>query len=86
MFRILRHLKIDPIVLFSASGSVMGQILQPHYGHIPYTLQFMMDYNLQGMSLIHVKIAQFRHPNLKVTYESQDVCFWSDASKGQLIT
>jgi len=64
-----------------ASGSVMGQILQPHYGHIPYTLQFMMDYNLQGMSLIHVKIAQFRHPNLKVTYESQDVSFWSDASK-----
>ena len=59
----------------------MGQILQPHYGHIPYTLQFMMDYNLQGMSLIHVKIAQFRHPNLKVTYESQDVSFWSDASK-----
>ena len=39
------------------------QILQPHYGHVPYTLQFMMDYNLQGMSLIHLKCAKFRKPS-----------------------
>ena len=51
-----------------ASGSVLGTILQPHYGHIPYGLQFMMDYNLQGMSLIHLKIAKFRHSNPTVTY------------------
>ena len=59
----------------------MGQILQPHYGHIPYNLQFMMDYNLQGMSLIHVKLAQFRHPEPKVTYESQEIPFWSESYK-----
>jgi len=46
-----------------ASGSVMGSILQPHYGHVPYTLQFCMDYNLQGMSLIHLKYARFRKPS-----------------------
>ena len=43
------------------SGAVMGQVFQPHYSHVPYTLQFMMDYNLQGMSLIHLKMAKFRH-------------------------
>ena len=59
----------------------MGRILQPHYGHVPYTLQFMMDYNLQGMSFIHIKVAQFRHPNPKVTYESQEVSIWSENSK-----
>ena len=64
-----------------AAGSVMGQILQPHYAHIPYTLQFMMDYNLQGMSLIHLKAAKFRHhsvPNTQVLASwsglSQDPC------------
>lgn len=64
-----------------ANGSVMGQVLQPHYGHIPYTLQFMMDYNLQGMSLIHVKAAKFRHPNPKVTYEASQVLFWPGSGK-----
>ena len=39
----------------------MGKAFQPHYSHVPYTLQFMMDYNLQGMSLIHLKMAKFRH-------------------------
>ena len=43
------------------SGAVMGKAFQPHYSHVPYTLQFMMDYNLQGMSLIHLKMAKFRH-------------------------
>ncbi len=54
-----------------ASGSVMGQVLQPHYGHVPYTLQFMMDYNLQGMSLIHLRTAKFRHAEPIVMYQSQ---------------
>ena len=55
-----------------ASGSVMGQILQPHYGHIPYTLQFMMEYNLQGMSLIHLQAAKFRHSDLALVHESYE--------------
>ena len=55
------------------SGAVMGQVLQPHYSHVPYTLQFMMDYNLQGMSLIHLKMAKFRHDQPTVTYDSQIV-------------
>ena len=42
------------------SGAIMGRIFQPHYSHVPYTLQFMMDYNLQGMNLIHLSHCLFR--------------------------
>ena len=42
------------------NGAVMGRVLQPHYSHIPYTLQFMMDYNLQGMNMIHLRHCLFR--------------------------
>ena len=40
-----------------AAGSVMGQVLQPHYGHIPYTLQFMMVISFENRhSRIHFVI------------------------------
>lgn len=42
------------------SGAILGQAFQPHYSHVPYTLQFMMDYNLQGMNLLHLRHAKFR--------------------------
>lgn len=38
------------------SGTVMGRILQPHESHIPYVLKFFIDFNLFGMSYIHVPI------------------------------
>ena len=48
------------------NGAVMGRVLQPHFSHIPYTLQFMMDYNLQGMNLIHLKHCLFRRSKVIV--------------------
>ncbi len=42
------------------NGGVMGVRLQPHEAHVPYTLQFMMDYNLQGMNFIHLAGVKFR--------------------------
>ena len=42
------------------SGAIMGKVLQPHYSHVPYNLQFMMDYNLQGMNFIHLSHCLFR--------------------------
>lgn len=32
----------------------MGMQLQPHESHLPFELQFMMDYNLYGMGFIHI--------------------------------
>jgi DNA polymerase zeta len=33
---------------------------QPHEAHVPYILQFMVDYNLYGMSLVNLKNVKFR--------------------------
>lgn len=42
------------------NGSIMGLRMQPHESHIPYILQFFIDYNLFGMNLIHYKKVLFR--------------------------
>lgn len=35
-------------------GGVMTTLFQPHEAHIPFELQFMMDYNLYGMNWINL--------------------------------
>ena len=42
------------------AGAVMNQVLQPHESHIPFPLQFMIDYNLFGMHHIHLSAVKFR--------------------------
>ena len=42
------------------TGAVMKTPLQPHEAHVPFPLQFMIDYNLYGMSLIYLAEMQFR--------------------------
>ncbi|XP_044756178.1 DNA polymerase zeta catalytic subunit isoform X2 [Coccinella septempunctata] len=41
--------------------SVLGKIYQPHETHLNFTLQFMIDYNLHGMSNIVLSQVKFRH-------------------------
>ncbi|XP_043477466.1 DNA polymerase zeta catalytic subunit isoform X2 [Leptopilina heterotoma] len=45
------------------NGSVLDQTLQPHEAHIPFILQFMIDYNIYGMSLINLKDVKYRQAN-----------------------
>ncbi|XP_038059014.1 DNA polymerase zeta catalytic subunit-like [Patiria miniata] len=42
------------------SGAVMNKVFQPHEAHIPFILQFFIDYNLYGMNLIHLAAVKFR--------------------------
>ncbi|XP_073844954.1 DNA polymerase zeta catalytic subunit [Musca autumnalis] len=44
------------------NGAIMNKNFHPHEAHVPYILQFMIDYNLYGMSMIHVplEIVKFR--------------------------
>lgn len=46
------------------NGAILGRILQPHESHVPFILQFMIDYNLYGMSFLHV-------PTKTVCYRQQ---------------
>jgi DNA polymerase zeta len=43
----------------------MGRKFQPFDAHIPYHLQFMIDYNLYGMNLVHYGAVKFRHTLLE---------------------
>ncbi|XP_021898705.1 DNA polymerase zeta catalytic subunit-like [Carica papaya] len=43
-------------------GSVLDKSLQPYESHIPFILQFLIDYNLYGMGYIHLSHIKFRHP------------------------
>ncbi|XP_043266558.1 uncharacterized protein DNApol-zeta isoform X2 [Venturia canescens] len=42
------------------NGSVLNQSLQPHEAHINYILQFMMDYNIYGMSFVNLRSVKHR--------------------------
>jgi len=42
------------------NGSVLGRVFQPHEAHLPYTMQFMIEYNVQGMHLVHCSNMVFR--------------------------
>ncbi|KAJ0080258.1 hypothetical protein Patl1_22611 [Pistacia atlantica] len=44
------------------AGAVLDKSLQPHESHIPFLLQFLVDYNLYGMSHLHLSKVKFRHP------------------------
>ncbi|XP_053962620.1 DNA polymerase zeta catalytic subunit isoform X2 [Anastrepha ludens] len=38
------------------SGAIMNKNFHPFESHVPYILQFMIDYNLYGMSFVHVPL------------------------------
>ncbi|CAI8615458.1 unnamed protein product [Vicia faba] len=44
------------------AGAVLDKSLQPHESHIPFILQFLVDYNLYGMGHLHLSKMRFRHP------------------------
>ncbi|EDW74045.1 uncharacterized protein Dwil_GK21718 [Drosophila willistoni] len=47
------------------SGAILGKNFCPHESHVPYILQFMIDYNLYGMSYVHIplEVVKFRRKN-----------------------
>lgn len=43
------------------NGAILGRINQPHESHVPYILQFLIDYNLYGMSFLHAPKSMVFH-------------------------
>ncbi|XVE63010.1 hypothetical protein DITRI_Ditri06bG0165400 [Diplodiscus trichospermus] len=44
------------------AGAILDKSMQPHESHIPFILQFLVDYNLYGMGHIHLSRMKFRNP------------------------
>ncbi|KAG9443713.1 hypothetical protein H6P81_015053 [Aristolochia fimbriata] len=44
------------------AGSVLNTCVQPYESHIPFLLQFLVDFNLYGMGLLHLSKVKFRQP------------------------
>lgn len=44
------------------TGAVMGRVFPTYESHIPYLLQFLIDYNIYGMNMINVAEVRFRGP------------------------
>jgi len=59
-----------------AGGAVMNRVLQPHESHINMELQFMMDYNLQGMNQVHLRHVMFRQGKLHDEYDDIEPFFF----------
>lgn len=38
------------------NGAILNRIYQPHESHLSFILQFLIDYNLYGMSFLHVPV------------------------------
>lgn len=57
---LLMNLRLSELLL---NGNIMGESFQTFESHVPYNLQFLMDYNLFGMNLIHLKSIKFRRQN-----------------------
>lgn len=59
---------------FFQSGSVLDQTFQPYEAHIPFILQFMIDYNIYGMSMINLKNVKHRHQTTVSQNERKSSC------------
>lgn len=46
--------------LVPQTGAVLGRVWQPHEAHVPYLLQFKIDFNLFGMGHLVLSRAKFR--------------------------
>lgn len=68
------------------NGAILGRIFQPHESHVPFILQFMIDFNLYGMSFLHVpaKLIKYRQAT-KNGNEDYDVINCDDKPLNQLL-
>ncbi|KAJ8511067.1 hypothetical protein OPV22_001501 [Ensete ventricosum] len=53
---------VTRVATFLLDGTVLGRTFQPYESHIPFLLHFLVDYNLYGMSHIHMSNIKFRPP------------------------
>ncbi|XP_068662058.1 DNA polymerase zeta catalytic subunit isoform X2 [Aristolochia californica] len=55
-------LEVSRAAALLLDGAVLNTSVQPYESHIPFLLQFLVDFNLYGMGLLHLSKVKFRHP------------------------
>lgn len=55
------------------NASVLGQVYQPHESHLPFILQFFIDYNLHGMSFINISNAKYRQGDVDLNLSQEQL-------------
>ncbi|CAH0553548.1 unnamed protein product [Brassicogethes aeneus] len=68
----------NPSLIRKLSGllqtdAILGKVYQPHESHLSFVLQFMIDYNLHGMSTMQVSDMKIRRPAGLVIEEDNDL-------------
>lgn len=68
------------------NGAILGRIFQPHESHVPFILQFMIDFNLYGMSFLHVpsKLVKYRQ-SINIDHGDYDVLACDDKDPSQVL-
>lgn len=72
------------MIFFFQNGAVLNQNLQPYEAHIQYIQQFMIDYNLYGMSLINLNSIKYRHSLQVYTIEDNQSKSSMDSPDSQM--
>ena len=52
--------EVSRAALLMQSGAVLGRRWQPHEAHVPFLLQFKLDFNLYGMGWVRLSRGRFR--------------------------
>lgn len=47
--------------------TTLGEVYQAHESHINFIMQFMIDFNLHGMSFMNISEIKFRKDVMKVS-------------------
>ncbi|KAL5288058.1 REV3L family protein [Megaselia abdita] len=67
------------------NGVILNKVFHPHEAHVPYVQQFMIDYNLYGMSFVHVprEILKYRKSTEDeiLNYDSSQILDFNKAQK-----
>eukprot|EP00850_Spirogloea_muscicola_P013421 SM000091S24579 [mRNA] locus=s91:158707:170125:- [translate_table: standard] len=54
--------EVKRIATILQSGAILNRKFQPYEAHIPFLLQLLVDYNLQGMAHVNLSKVNFRPP------------------------
>ncbi|KNC53096.1 uncharacterized protein AMSG_12260 [Thecamonas trahens ATCC 50062] len=61
---LLSPYSLGAMVKLMREGLILGRVMQPYEAHVPYHLQFCIDYNLYGMGFLNADAVAFRSPIL----------------------